>query len=122
MISSVACAASSLGFLQATLEPHLRDFNLKPIIIGSMFVVSGGVYGKKKYSENIFQKNTHNLISGFSAPCWGMVCDRKNPKAVTFVGAILISVGFAIMGPLPFFNLKKTIPIVIAGLCLHGLG
>jgi len=100
---SVACAASSLGFLQATLEPHLRDFNLKPIIIGSMFVVSGGVYG-------------------FSAPCWGMVCDRKNPKAVTFVGAILISVGFAIMGPLPFFNLKKTIPIVIAGLCLHGLG
>ena len=51
-----------------------------------------------------------------------MVCDRKNPKAVTFVGAILISVGFAIMGPLPFFNLKKTIPIVIAGLCLHGLG
>ena len=124
MICSVACAASSLGFLQATLEPHLRDFNLKPIIIGSMFVVSGGVYGKRKYSENIFQKklNTHNLISGFSAPCWGMVCDRKNPKAVTFVGAILISVGFAIMGPLPFFNLKKTIPIVIAGLCLHGLG
>ena len=89
-----------------------------------MFVVSGGVYGKKIYSENNFQKklNTHNLISGFSAPCWGMVCDRKNPKAVTFVGAILISVGFAIMGPLPFFNLKKTIPIVIAGLCLHGLG
>ena len=56
MISSVACAASSLGFLQATLEPHLRDFNLKPIIIGSMFVVSGGVYGKiRKYSKNIFQ-------------------------------------------------------------------
>ena len=51
-----------------------------------------------------------------------MVCDRKNPKLVTFVGAILISAGFALMGPLPFFNLKKTIPIVIAGLTLHGLG
>ncbi len=62
------------------------------------------------------------MISGFSAPCWGMVCDRKNPKAVTFIGAILISAGFAIMGPLPFFNLEKTIPIVIAGLVLHGLG
>ena len=48
MIFSVACSASSLGFIQATLEPHLRDFNLKPIIIGSMFVVSGGVYGKIK--------------------------------------------------------------------------
>ena len=79
---------------------------------------------KENILKIFFKKkmNTHNLISGFSAPCWGMVCDRKNPKAVTFVGAILISVGFAIMGPLPFFNLKKTIPIVIAGLCLHGLG
>ena len=56
MISSVACAASSLGFLQATLEPHLRDFNLKPIIIGSMFVVSGGVYGKKNILKIFFKK------------------------------------------------------------------
>ena len=69
MISSVACAASSLGFLQATLEPHLRDFNLKPIIIGSMFVVSGGVYGKRKYSENIFQKKNEYSQFNFRFLC-----------------------------------------------------
>ena len=64
---SVACAASSLGFIQATLEPHLRSFNMTPLIIGSMFVVSGGCYG-------------------FSAPLWGMICDKYPPKMVTLVG------------------------------------
>ena len=67
---SVACSAASLGFIQATLEPHLRDFNLSPLVIGSMFVVSGGCYG-------------------FSAPIWGMICDRFAPKKVTFVGKVL---------------------------------
>ena len=28
---SVACAAASLGFLQATLEPHLREFKMNPL-------------------------------------------------------------------------------------------
>ena len=37
----------SLGFLQATLEPHMRDFNLSPLLIGSMFVVQGAFYGNQ---------------------------------------------------------------------------
>ena len=64
---SVACSAASLGFIQATLEPHLRSFNMTPLVIGSMFVVSGGCYG-------------------FSAPLWGMICDKYPPKMVTLVG------------------------------------
>jgi len=100
---SVACSACSLGFIQATLEPHLRDFNLTPLIIGSMFIVSGGCYG-------------------ISAPMWGMLCDKKPPKVITLLGAILISLGFALLGPLPFFHLKKTMGIIIVGLVFHGLG
>jgi len=100
---SVACSAASLGFIQATLEPHLRDFNLSPLVIGSMFVVSGGCYG-------------------FSAPIWGMICDRFAPKKVTFVGALFILIGFSIMGPLPFLNLHKSIPLIIGALACHGLG
>ena len=46
---SVACSACSLGFIQATLEPHLRDFHLSPLIVGSLFVVSGGTYGKNAF-------------------------------------------------------------------------
>ncbi len=76
---------------------------MSPLLIGAMFVVSGGCYG-------------------FSAPIWGMICDKKPPKAVTLVGAITISAGFALLGPLPFFHLDKTIGVIIAGLVLHGLG
>jgi len=100
---SVACSAASLGFIQATLEPHLRSFNLTPLLIGSMFVVSGGCYG-------------------FSAPIWGMMCDKYPPKMVTLVGAILIGIGFSIMGPLPFLNLEKSIKLIIISLVFHGLG
>ena len=28
---SVACAAASLGFLQATLEPHLREYKMNAV-------------------------------------------------------------------------------------------
>jgi len=100
---SVACSAASLGFIQATLEPHLRSFNMTPLVIGSMFVVSGGCYG-------------------FSAPLWGMICDKYPPKMVTLVGAVLIGIGFSIMGPLPFFNLEKSIKLIIVALVFHGLG
>jgi hypothetical protein len=42
----VACSAATLGFIQATLEPHLRDFNLSPMQVGAFFVISGATYGK----------------------------------------------------------------------------
>ena len=97
----MACSACSIGFIQATLEPHLRSFNLTPLVIGSIFVVIGGCYG-------------------FSAPLWGLICDRKPPKMVTFIGACSILIAFSIMGPLPFFHLEKTMGIIIAGLVFHG--
>jgi MFS family permease len=100
---SVACAACSLGFIQATMEPHLRDFHMTPMVIGSMFVISGGVYG-------------------FSAPLWGLMCDKRPPKAVTFIGAILIAIAFCLLGPLPFLNIPKSVGIIIVGLIIHGLG
>jgi len=43
---SVACSAATLGFIQATLEPHLRDFNLSPLQVGAFFVISGATYGE----------------------------------------------------------------------------
>lgn len=100
---SVACAASSLGFIQATLEPHLRDFHLTPLQIGAFFVISGACYG-------------------VSAPIWGLYCDRKSPKSATAMGAVLMILAFAFMGPLPFFHIKKTIPIIVTSLVVHGIG
>jgi len=100
---SVACSASSLGFIQATLEPHLRDFNLSALRVGAFFVISGGCYG-------------------VSAPLWGLFCDRKPPKVASMAGAILMIVAFSFMGPLPVFHIQKTIPIVSVALIAHGIG
>ena len=35
---------------------------------------------------------------------------------------MLIGIGFSIMGPLPFFNLEKSIKLIIVALVFHGLG
>lgn len=100
---SVSCAAASLGFLQATLEPHLREFELSPLLIGCLFVISGACYG-------------------VSAPIWGFFCDRKPPKIAAFIGALFIGSGFIIMGPLPIIPIKKSIPLIVVALLLHGIG
>ena len=35
---------------------------------------------------------------------------------------MLIGIGFSIMGPLPFFNMEKSIKLIIVALVFHGLG
>ncbi len=84
---SVFAASTSVGFLSATLEPHLRQFDLMPISMGLMFVIEGGIYA-------------------ITAPVWGYLCDRKvQPKIVTLIGSIFIVVGFLLIGPAPFLPL-----------------
>lgn len=82
---SIVATSMSIGFLQATLEPHLRQFNLQPVVLGLMFVVSGGTYA-------------------MVAPIFGMLCDKTvPPKVVTILGSILVAGGFLLIGPAPFF-------------------
>jgi MFS family permease len=82
--SSIIVTSMSIGFLQATLEPHLRQFDLPPMVLGLMFVINGGTYA-------------------LTAPCWGWLCDRKvAPKIATAMGCLLIIVGFLLVGPAPF--------------------
>merc|ERR1712018_174035 len=100
---SVACAAASLGFLQATLEPHLREYHMNAVQIGAMFVVNGGVYG-------------------VAAPVFGMVCDRYSPKSIAFLGAVLMIISFGLIGPLPFLPIGKSKGLIIFTLVLQGIG
>ncbi len=60
LFCSVSCSAASLGFIQATLEPHMRDFNLSPLYIGSMFVFSGATYGEQTFRQ--FSQKLHAFI------------------------------------------------------------
>ena len=54
------------------------------MVLGLMFVINGGTYA-------------------LTAPCWGWLCDSKvMPKLVTVCGAVLLIIGFSLIGPAPF--------------------
>lgn len=75
------CATSaSIGFISATLAPHLEQFKLSAVMVGVMFVINGGVYA---------------LI----APLVGMMIDKcKTPKIASICGSICIVIGFSLVG------------------------
>lgn len=105
-VSTLAiCATSaSIGFLSATLEPHLRQFDLGSVVLGLVFVINGGVYAA-------------------TAPIFGTMIDRfLSPKVCSAIGCFLVVAGFLTVGPAPFFPVETKLEIVIPGLVLHGLG
>jgi predicted MFS family arabinose efflux permease len=75
------CATSaSIGFISATLEPHLRQFDLSAVKIGVMFIINGGVYA-------------------ICAPFVGMIVDKcKTPKIASICGSFCIIIGFTLVG------------------------
>lgn len=106
LVSSLAiCATSaSIGFLSATLEPHLRQFDLGPILLGVVFVINGGIYA-------------------LTAPVFGCMVDKfLSPKVCSTMGCFLVVVGFLIVGPASFLPIETTLDVVVIGLVLHGLG
>ncbi|XP_045471927.1 MFS-type transporter SLC18B1-like [Harmonia axyridis] len=101
---SIVVTSMSIGFLQATLEPHLRQFMLSPMILGVMFVINGGTYA-------------------LTSTIFGWLCDSKiHPKYVTVVGCFFVAAGFCLIGPAPFIPYETTLWLTISGLVLHGLG
>ncbi|XP_034841523.1 MFS-type transporter SLC18B1-like [Maniola hyperantus] len=106
---SIVSTSMSIGFLQATLEPHLREFHFSPIILGVIFVVNGGIYA-------------------ISAPAWGWLCDHPyiKPKYITVVGHMFVVGAFLLVGPAPVIEVTPysttMLWLIICGLVLHGLG
>ncbi|KZC13443.1 PREDICTED: MFS-type transporter SLC18B1-like [Dufourea novaeangliae] len=102
--ASIIATSMSIGFLQATLEPHLRQFELSPVILGLMFVLNGATYA-------------------ITAPAWGWLCDKhSHPKVATVAGCVLVCVGFSLVGPAPFIPCSTILWMTISGLVVHGLG
>jgi predicted MFS family arabinose efflux permease len=75
------CATSaSIGFISATLEPHLRQFELSAVKVGVMFIINGGIYA-------------------LSAPIVGIIVDKcKTPKIASICGSFCIIIGFILVG------------------------
>lgn len=120
---SVLAAAISIGFLSATLEPHLRQVNT--------LLQRFSVFHSAQTQLQIFQDDINRRFSLFciewmnqfslspvvmglmfvieggvyalTAPVWGYLCDRKlQPKVVTLIGSLLVFAGFLLVGPAPF--------------------
>ncbi|KAK8750477.1 hypothetical protein OTU49_014848 [Cherax quadricarinatus] len=101
---AIIASSISIGFLQATLEPHLRPLEMSPFQLGLMFVLNGATYG-------------------LFAPLWGFLCDKCiNPRFVVIFGALVVMAAFIIIGPAPFLPIPTTLPLCIIALVLHGTG
>lgn len=103
-VYAIIATSCSIGFLQATLEPHIRVFDLSPFQLGLMFVLNGATYG-------IF------------APFWGWLSDKVlQPRTVILFGSVITSLSFIMVGPTPGLGVPKSLEIIIVALVLHGIG
>lgn len=101
---AIISASISIGFLQATLEPHLRSLKLSPVQMGLMFILNGSTYA-------------------LLAPFWGMMCDKYlAPRTLITFGAVVVVLSFTFVGPMPFLPIKLSLPLCIVSLIIHGIG
>lgn len=108
IILDILCVLTSLnfiGFNAATLEPHLRRFELSVMTVGWLFVITGAIYA-------------------VTTPFWGRLCKHANTRALCLLGCIFCLVGYIIIGPLPMLTptLEPSLTLVIIALVLIGLG
>jgi len=101
---AVFSGATAIGFIAATLEPHIRQFELSPVLNGSMFIISGGVYGA-------------------TAPIWGRLCDKVGQTKLFIVGAaISVCISFTLLGPAPFIPMETSLWLCVVALVFQGIG
>ncbi|XP_062591163.1 MFS-type transporter SLC18B1-like [Saccostrea cucullata] len=83
IVASLAIIVASFiwSILDPTLEPHLREFDLGPELIGVLFLVMSAFYA-------------------ISSPIWGWVADRCPDNRLLMIPGFLFSaVGMALLGP-----------------------
>ena len=91
-----------VGFLFATLEPKLRQFKLKPQILGLIFTISPGIYM-------------------CTSPLFGWFMDKGLDQRICIICGLLMRItGYSLIGPLPVPALEFSIPLAVAGLLLQG--
>lgn len=100
------CVVTSLtfiGFNAATLEPHLRQFDLTIMVIGSIFVITGTIYA-------------------ITTPIWGKLCAYFDTRSLCLFGTICCLLGFVLIGPLPLLPVDSSLQLICIALVLVGLG
>jgi len=99
----VVVASNTWSFLDPTLEPHLREFELSAKQISLFFLLSSVFYG-------------------LSSPCWGYLADKMTQTWILMVTGLLVSgFGLILIGPSPILPLDNSIWINVVALILLGL-
>ncbi|XP_071452139.1 MFS-type transporter SLC18B1-like [Hetaerina americana] len=100
----IVVASSTWGFLDPTLEPHLRQFQLSAEEIGLIFLLFSAVYA-------------------VSSPLWGWLADRlSNHWSMMAWGLIASTVGLLLLGPSPFIpGLKSSVWLNLVSLSILGV-
>ncbi|XP_013774744.1 MFS-type transporter SLC18B1-like isoform X2 [Limulus polyphemus] len=93
-----------LGYNSATLEPHLRQFDLQPVVLGTIFMITATIYV-------------------ITTPVWGWLCDRGfDPKLLAVIGGVMCIVSLILIGPAPFLPFTAELWMVSISLVLCGIG
>lgn len=100
---SVITSLTFIGYNAATLEPHLRQFELSVMIVGSIFIITGTIYA-------------------ITTPLWGKLCAYFDTRSLCLFGCVCCLLGFIIIGPLPIIPFEPSLELVIVALVLIGLG
>ncbi|XP_076351618.1 MFS-type transporter SLC18B1-like isoform X2 [Tachypleus tridentatus] len=106
IINSLVIISSllAIGFNVATLEPHLRQFDLEGGVLGTIFIINGGIYA-------------------FTSPIFGRICDKGvPPKVLCTFGSFLCALSFVFIGPAPYFSFSAELWLIIVSLSIFGLG
>ncbi|GFT97923.1 MFS-type transporter SLC18B1 [Nephila pilipes] len=99
----LAVASQAQGFIDPTLEPHMRQYDLDPSIIGLLFLLLSGAYG-------------------LSSPVVGWVSGKmENKYPIMIVGLSVITLSMLLMGPSDFLPFEGSVWLSIVALTLLGV-
>lgn len=102
--SAIIACSCGLGFVQATLEPHIRRLNLTPLQVGLLFICHGGTYA----------------VCG---PLCGRLCDKRiSPHIIILIGTFFNIASFSLIGPAPYFPFDTKVSTVVVALIFQGFG
>lgn len=95
---------SNSGLIMTIIEPHLKDLNLSPVEVGSVFVCNA-------------------IAFGFSCFGWSKLCEKfESPLLINSFSAIITICGLLLVGPAPYIPLEKSVYTCIFGLHINGVG
>eukprot|EP00057_Strongylocentrotus_purpuratus_P008266 XP_011662740.1 PREDICTED: MFS-type transporter SLC18B1 [Strongylocentrotus purpuratus] len=86
---SIFVGSASFGFLDPTLSLHVAQFTESAMVVGLLFLLSGGCYA-------------------LSSPLWGWMAEKLNiSRLMIIIGTIMSGGAFLLTGKSPLLNLPK---------------